>query len=162
MNKKFKNSSQNQASLCLYHSTLVRNKYSDIFFKQNGMNDCYRDWCCLNFCCRRIENIGTMLTGDISLRDEDKKSKQKYEHFCEYFASEKNNIVIFLVPHHGSSNNWNRNILIDFTNINFFINSAGLHNHYNHPDGIVIKDILSTGANFLWANERNWVEYHII
>ena len=164
VNKKFKNSSQNQASLCLYHSTLVRNKYSNIIFKQNRMNDCLRfyKYCsCLSFCCRRIENIGTMLTGDISLRSEDQKSKQKYEHFCEYFASEKNKTVIFLVPHHGSSNNWNPNIPVDFKNINFFINSAGLDNCYKHPDGNVIKDILSTGANFLWANEKNWVEYRI-
>ena len=162
--KKFKNSSQNQASLCLYHSTLIRNKYSKMIFKQNRMNDCslfYKDRCCLNFLCRSIENIGTMLTGDISLRSEDQKSKQKYEHFCEYFASEKNNTVIFLVPHHGSSNNWNPNIPVDFKNINFFINSAGLDNRHKHPDGNVIKDILSTGANFLWANEKNWVEYCI-
>ena len=67
----------------------------------------------------------------------------------------------FLVPHHGASNNWNSDILTDFKNVKFFLNSAGLKNRYGHPAELMIKEILATGSMFLWANENNSICYHI-
>lgn len=155
---KFRNSSQNQASICLYHSPLIKNKYYEAIVIRSYSLFCYSR-CFSHFCWKDSENIGTMLTGDISLRVN--KKTQKYDHFRDFFSSEKDKVLFFLVPHHGSINNWNPAILNDFENVNFFLNSAGLDNDYGHPDGSVIKEILSKGSSFLWANENNLIEYEI-
>ena len=150
----FKNSSQNQASLCLYHSPLIKYNDYEVVFKHINYKRYFP-----YFWGEDNKNVGTLLTGDLSLRVNEES--QKYDHFRDYFSSEKDEILFFLVPHHGAMNNWNSSILTDFKNVNFFINSAGLNNRYGHPDSNVIKEILATGSNFLWTNENNCVEYGI-
>lgn len=163
-----RNSKHNQASLCLYHSPLVRiynyevgcvPKQTFKEFMEGKKLGCPLYFKCYSSIFSLNERVGTMLTGDISLRVN--KLTKKYDHFRNYFSSEKDKVLFFLVPHHGAVNNWNPAILKDFKKVNFFLNSAGLNNGYGHPDGDVIREIVSTGASFLWANENNLVEYFI-
>ena len=149
-----RNSSQNQASLCLYHSPLSCVCPMGVYMTTNLM------YCQpITYTVSPDKNVGTILTGDISLRVN--KRTKKYNHFCNHFATEKNKTLFFLVPHHGASNNWNSDILTDFKNVKFFLNSAGLKNRYGHPAELMIKEILATGSMFLWANENNSICYHL-
>lgn len=147
-----RNSSQNQASLCLYHSPLscpwpmYVSMISNLMLCESLLHTLTGD-----------TNVGTILTGDISLRVN--KRTKKYNHFCNHFATEKDKTFFFLVPHHGASNNWNSDILTDFKNVKFFLNSAGVNNRYGHPAELMIKEILATGSMFLWVNENNPIRY---
>lgn len=148
-----KNSPQNQASLCLYHSPLLRHvRFEGVISDTNliyfsPVHYLYD------------MSVGTILTGDISLKES--KQTKNYNHFCNHFAKEKDKTLVFLVPHHGASNNWNSDILTDFKNVKFFLNSAGLNNIHGHPAEFIIKEILAIGSMFLWANENNSLRYHL-
>ena len=103
---------------------------------------------------------GTILTGDISLvNSTSDKEKPYYESFIQCFEKYLEKTGVFQIPHHGSKNTWNKQILEDFPN-SIFVNSASENNH-NHPDRIVLCDILNVGRNIRLSNEKYGVCYKI-
>ena len=167
------NSKQNQSSLCLYHGPC-----DDLRLLLRCRYICGFDWCSLcklrpshylcDFCefrlrkprfCELISN-GTILTGDISLVDSTSdKEKPYYESFIQCFEKYLKKTGVFQIPHHGSKNTWNKQILKDFPN-SIFVNSAGENNH-NHPDRTVLCDILNESRIIRFSNERYGVYYEI-
>lgn len=150
------NSEQNQSSLCLYHGS------------RDNLRLLMRCRCVCGFYwlypyksrfCELMSN-GTILTGDISLVDSiSDKEKLYYESFIQCFEKYLEKTGVFQIPHHGSKNTWNKQILEDFPN-SIFVNSANENNH-NHPDRIVLCDILNVGRNIRLSNERYGVCYKI-
>ena len=152
------NSKQNQSSLCVYHSPVHCNRASIrdlVYYNENNgfyypMSDINR----LSY-----NDNGTMLVGDISLKVQSRSDK--FDHFCKHYADELINTKFFLTPHHGSANNWNRNILNNCPNASFFLNSAGLNNKYYHPNFTVISDIIRSNRFLCCSNEEQCIMYFI-
>lgn len=151
------NSKQNQSSLCLYHSPLLNDMNMEISIYQHDILSIstfidpffwYGDMI-----------IGTLLTGDISLRQE--KQAKRYNDFKNHYKNECIDVLFFLTPHHGSSKNWNKDVLHDFPMAYFYLNSAGLLSKYDHPSDSVIGDIIKSGRYILNSNEKALVEYSI-
>lgn len=147
---KYNNSKQNQSSLCLYHAPMEREtcgihfmSYDRVYFRS-----------CIETPC-----LGTMLTGDISLKT--KKKIQNYDDFIKRYEKEAYNTGIFLLPHHGANNNWNSLILEDFMRTPIFLNSSGINNRFKHPGSMVIKELQNNGKIVCFANEYLTVEYYI-
>lgn len=147
---KYNNSKQNQSSLCLYHAPMEREtcgihfmSYDRVYFRS-----------CIETPC-----LGTMLTGDISLKT--KKRTQNYDDFIKRYEKEAYNTGIFLLPHHGANNNWNSLILEDFMRTPIFLNSSGINNRFKHPGSMVIKELQNNGRIVCFANEYLMVEYYI-
>ncbi|QPH87335.1 hypothetical protein [Campylobacter concisus] len=159
------NSKQNQSSLCLYHGPrddlrlLMRHRCICGLKLSRYIHDFYRFYVRkLRFC--ELMSNGTILTGDISLVDSaSDKEKPYYESFIQCFENYLKRTGVFQIPHHGSKNTWNKQILEDFPN-SIFVNSASENNH-NHPDRIVLCDILNVGRNIRFSNERYGVCYKI-
>lgn len=151
------NSKQNQSSLCLYHSPLLNNGNTEILIEN------YHSLI-LSFLPRYFFSYigtkpGTLLTGDISLRQG--KQAKRYNDFKKHYENEHIDVLYFLTPHHGSSNNWNKDVLYDFPMAHFYLNSAGLSNKFNHPSDSVVGNIIKSGRYILNSNEIESVEYSI-
>lgn len=154
------NSKQNQTSLCLYHAPQLGCRSLRGCKVKSRLCDCWSSIYCVCRSTRWLETIGTLLTGDISLKV--KRADRKYRDFCNYFHDEKEKPLLFLTPHHGAFNNWNPSILSDFPEAKVFLNSAGITNKYGHPSSRVWKQILGANRIFLWANEKHKIEYEIL
>lgn len=151
------NSEANQSSLCLYHSP-IKNSNKTRHYSIVNYHQCYCIYCCSDYPCIKIEQ-GTILTGDISLQDVGKGGR--YDHFKKYFKNEVKDVFYFLIPHHGSKNNWTKKILKDFSTSHYFLNSAGVSNRHGHPSDRVILDIIKSGRKILYCNEYMTVNYEI-
>lgn len=77
---------------------------------------------------------GCLYTGDYDASGKDKwvKLRKAYDTYWD-------NIGCVQIPHHGSRHNYNRELAT--CNANFVI-SAGRTNRYQHPHGLVVKDLL--------------------
>lgn len=147
---KYNNSKQNQSSLCLYHAPMERETCGIQLMLDNGVRfERYIE----------MHRYGTMLTGDISLKT--KKNPKNYNEFKEHYKNEKDDIGIFLLPHHGANNNWNSCILYNFRLTPIFLNSSGINNRFKHPGSMVIKELQNDGRIVCFANEYLTVEYYI-
>jgi len=138
----------NNTSLTLFHSPIGRPHISDVIL------------CCCPCCfygpCgyyhRRIflekkDSIyGHFLMGDIDLNT-------RYNELMKHYSSCLKNIFIAQVPHHGAKKNWNRKIIENIPNSDFWIISAGFRNRYGHPSYKVIEDICLNGKKCFWVNE---------
>ena len=148
------NSEQNQSSLCLYHGPC-----DDLRLLMRCVCGFYWFYPYKSRFCELMSN-GTILTGDISLvNSTSDKEKPYYESFIQCFEKYLEKTGVFQIPHHGSKNTWNKQILEDFPN-SIFVNSASENNH-NHPDRIVLCDILNVGRNIRLSNEKYGVCYKI-
>ena len=153
-------SKQNQSSLCLYHSPIPINKGIKIFkchtsyFREFPEPE--RELSCL-IIDSNLDCYGTLLTGDISLKNE-----LEYKEFSDYYRQEIDETRFFLVPHHGSDKNWNHSIKDDYHNISVFLCSAGINNKYQHPNVGVLRDICASGKILRCATENVKVSYSII
>lgn len=162
--------SSNQSSLCLYHSPSGQNEKC-VFISLSSLSlincitkvDLYERYFC--HICRNCScdggfyhdvHAGTMLTGDISL-----KSKTDYESFKNFYQTEIGKTLFFLLPHHGSQQNWNEKILEEFNSVQYYINSSGLGNSYRHPNTLIVKTILNADKALYCSNETQLVEYFI-
>ena len=152
-------SKQNQSSLCLYHSPIPVNNGVDnfmcytLYFREFPKVE--RESSCL-IIDKNLDCYGTLLTGDISLKNE-----LEYKEFSDYYRQEIDKIRFFLVPHHGSDKNWNHSIKDDYHNISVFLCSAGINNKYQHPNVGVLRDICASGKILRCANENVKVSYSI-
>ena len=148
------NSKQNQSSLCLYHGPC-----DDLRLLMRCVCGFYWFYPYKSRFCELMSN-GTILTGDISLvNSTSDKEKPYYESFIQCFEKYLEKTGIFQIPHHGSKNTWNKQILEDFPN-SIFVNSAG-ENSNNHPDRTVLCDILNESRIIRFSNERCGVYYGI-
>ena len=86
------------------------------------------------------------LTGDVDL-------KVGWTEMSRHFKFEFEDLSTVLVPHHGSPDSWNRDILKTACNAEVWYISAGLHNKYSHPSVKVIRDIRLANRNVLISNE---------
>jgi len=98
-----------------------------------------------------INEYGYMFTGDISLSDGE--VNMAFDNFIDHYMIKKDKIKIFVVPHHGSKNNWSKRILHNFSNSIFMV-SAGLDNQYSHPHILVCSDIDTESRLWVWVNEN--------
>ena len=145
------NSKSNQSSLCLYHSPL------------STCRDCTTD--CFGEVTSKIEIsnqhiLGTLLTGDISLKSSKRQALDQYKKFKAHFESELQNTGMFLLPHHGSSNNWNKKVTTDFAKTTFLV-SVGLGNKHRHPGKMVVDEILERGHELYISNQVQSINYEI-
>lgn len=162
------NSELNQSSLCLYHAPIclddsVSFNLCRCYSHFSRGSRYYSDFC---RCCYRCHHgittrkLGTMLTGDISLVSKEEIAECAYQDFLKFFDSEKSETGIFLVPHHGSKNNWNKDIITAFKRP-IFINSSGLGNRDKHPNTVVVNDILNANCDFWGSDQTRMVTYDI-
>lgn len=164
--KSFFNGNINQTSLLMYHSPVIRLKIQNIQFfisasgisrnqhyrlmvQKDGIN-CYVIPDHINEFQSHIGIIGQLLTGDIDLNIE-------FNNFSRHFDLYKDNIGISLLPHHGSHQNWNENVLKDFENCRFFIASSASISRYSHPSMKIVMQLLQNKRDFLWCNEDHGV-----
>ena len=97
------------------------------------------------------KNVGCLYTGDYEAKEEDKWEtlKQAYEGYWEW-------VGMIQVPHHGSSENCNDNLISK--NTVYFL-SAGKKNKYGHPSKDVVHDItLKYGNNLYIVTEDKGIE----
>lgn len=154
--KAFGNDKLNLTSLIVYNQ-LLKN-YVKIKINQRVCHlfpPPFWRWCC-DFYYNAFYNVkytyAHFLTGDSEL----KKTKIMKE-FLTYYENVLDKSLFFLLPHHGSEDNWNKNLLEELPNNEFFIASAGLNNRYNHPSCSVFADILSEDRIPIFVNEKNWL-----
>ena len=146
--KAFGNDKLNLTSLIVYNQ-LLKN-YVKIKINQRVCHlfppPFWRLWCDFEY------TYAHFLTGDSEL----KKTKIMKE-FLTYYENVLDKSLFFLLPHHGSKDNWNKNLLKKLPNNEFFIASAGLNNRYNHPSCSVFADILCEDRIPIFVNEKNWL-----
>lgn len=90
---------------------------------------------------RHINNIineGCLYLGDICLNqsyiNENERTIHIINELQEYFPqNRKQKVGLVQVPHHGSDNNFNENILNYFPNIGTWFVSYGINNRHSHP-----------------------------
>ena len=84
---------------------------------------------------------GCLYMGDYDANGKDKWKKLK-EAYSEYWSR----IGCIQIPHHGSKNNYNKELANDPRKV--YVISAGEHNPYGHPDDSVIKDLYIKRSSF--------------
>ena len=142
----------NNTSLVLYHGPVGRPK-SEISLL------CFYPCYCYNRCVwphgiffEDINNsFGQFLTGDINFN-------MRYDELIRHYSNYLKNILITQIPHHGARKNWNKSIINDIPNSEFWIIPAGFKNRYGHPSYRVIMDICLNRKKYLWVNEMNYVK----
>lgn len=95
-------------------------------------------------------------TGDISLKYV-KKHLQIYEHYKDLLP----HVDAIQVPHHGSKNNWNDDLLKLIPKKTIFIVSSGIHNQFGHPHTEVVDSIEANHKMFK-ANETESIYVEIL
>jgi hypothetical protein len=94
----------------------------------------------------------TLLTGDSCLNQINNSA---------YIQSNIKKILIFQVPHHGSSTGWCGTYLSDLNykgNTSAVIN-FGFGNHYGHPKGIVLSDLIDHNLDIFFCTQFEPFEY---
>lgn len=99
---------------------------------------------------------GSLLFGDIDVRKD-------LNQILNFFGGKIEEVGIVLVPHHGSKNNWD-NELLNVGNAMakiVWVVSAGYNNKYSHPHAeVVLPIILKSSYNkMLISNEFHEIEY---
>lgn len=99
---------------------------------------------------------GTLITGDINLN-------YKIASLLNYFRYEMDKIGLFSIPHHGSDNNWNIE-LIDSGELNGSICFASTHNYYtNRMTTKMMSDLRCHNIGTLIVDENRFNEIeHVI
>jgi beta-lactamase superfamily II metal-dependent hydrolase len=145
----------NDSSLIVYHTPCNLNGSKVLIFRTSVSTKklLYCDYILCNrfLHCRRegpYTHFGQFLTGDINL-------KKSFNEIKTFFNDVKDDIIVSLIPHHGSYKNWNQRILEDINNCEFWITSAGLTNTYGHPSFEIFEDIWIHNKRPIWCNEFN-------
>ncbi|PHG27294.1 hypothetical protein COI60_31380 [Bacillus toyonensis] len=147
--KEFKGN-YNSTSLCCYHGpNTIRFNIGYISMKsmQTYGSKCFKTVFGTDF----FSPINTLLTGDISLKNEN------WEPFVEHYKKHLNDIRITLIPHHGSIHNWNNQILEVTPKCKYWITSSGFSNRYRHPNIDVLLNLIEANKDVLNCNELSKV-----
>lgn len=98
---------------------------------------------------RAMHPFGTLLTGDINLRNHN-----DFADFTGYFVNYLPKVSFFQIPHHGSHLNWNfqahPNPLYDF---NYYIVNYGIGRKH-HPSIRVLDEILTQSGGRIFHNNE--------
>lgn len=97
--------------------------------------------------------VGHLLTGDINL-NRNSASIHMFFRDCNEIPN-RNEIAVFLIPHHGSLYNWDDNILTVLSDCNLWVASTGFSNQYTHPNVDIVSGIFKKKKLFGWCNELN-------
>lgn len=92
--------------------------------------------------------LGELVLGDMVLNTS-KLTKDMVDHYNNYCE----NISLIALPHHGSKNDWFKDILTLFDYCEIWIASSGFSNRFSHPSNNVITDIETIGKKFFPCNE---------
>ncbi len=76
--------------------------------------------------------------------DYDAKGKTKWSNFKNYYNAYWDSVCMVQIPHHGSKNNYNKEI--NYKNKKISIISAGLNSRYGHPHCKTVLDIVIDGG----------------
>ena len=141
----------NDTSLCLFHGPVVPIEQTISVSRLSGganLNEVFWED-------TSILPVGSLLTGDISLMDD-----ELYEKFVNHYTDELQQVGAFFVPHHGSNDSWNRKIIYDFPRASFFV-SYGMTNRYGHPKEALKDDIYTHQRMLYFVNEEVGASYSI-
>lgn len=110
------NSELNEASLMLLHRSNKKLNLNRSSFENN--------------------NFIHFLTGDFNFNKTSVKIvKKHFQNFCKDY-----DVLVLQVPHHGSKDNWNKELIIN-KKFNICVIPYGVDNRYGHPAISVLKDI---------------------
>lgn len=91
--------------------------------------------------------INTLLTGDISIQG------NRWKQFKEHYKQQLDEVLVTLIPHHGSKHNWNRKIIDTNKICQYWVTSSGFSNKYNHPSIDVVKNLIEEDKDVFNCNE---------
>jgi hypothetical protein len=94
----------------------------------------------------------TTACGWLATGDADLKSQRRRAHFLLHYGGVFNNILTFGIPHHGSKNNFDDEILPPYAQ--FCTIGAATRNSYNHPHNEVTVAIQRAHRKLLHATEK--------
>ena len=95
---------------------------------------------------------GTIITGDIDLNF-------NLASILKYYNNELKSVGLFSLPHHGSYNNWNKN-LIDNGNLDNVVCFASTHNYYtSRLTGVMMSDLRIHNISVLVVDENRISEF---
>lgn len=121
--------SLNTNSMTLYSGLSGDHEYR----QRTAINRCLCEYSCVS------KAAGCLYTGDY-----DASGVKKWHDLQDAYKDCWGQIGCIQVPHHGSYHNYNT----ELAELNaYYIISAGRSNRYNHPHGIVIKDLLFHGQH---------------
>ncbi len=131
---------QNEVTMSLYSGGISKdtrwyarfNYYQGIYLRNGKSKDEISGWLC---------------TGDTDL-----SSPQRRTAFLTFYEKLLENIIVFVVPHHGSAKNFHQELLDRMPNLICGVASAGC-NGYGHPNKKVIEAIESC-ADFVLVNKH--------
>lgn len=92
--------------------------------------------------------FGELVLGDMVLNKKE-LVKEMIIHYNEFYK----NISLVALPHHGSKNNWCKDIINSLHYCNIWLASAGFSNRFSHPSYDVIMDIEDRDKKFFVCNE---------
>jgi len=88
---------------------------------------------------------GQVLTGDCNV-------KNKTDELSNHFNNEFKNLLVVMLPHHGSRHNWDSRLFNIAPNCKFYVSSYGLSS-YGNPSYSAIREILLNSKEFIECNE---------
>ena len=144
-------SSVNNTSLVVFHAPRFQNNllnWWNTFCKNEIFLRCS---CPFYF---RTPFMGTLLSGDIGL-----KLGSNFKLFADHYSECLGKIHLFQVPHHGSSDNWNYDILSSTRNCICWIISAKSDDD-KHPSIEVVKDLINNNKTIYIADENIKVVFY--
>lgn len=147
----------NQTSLVLCHYpdsfincyTKIDLKYLPTYYKK----------CCWHCRLEHVNNVATLLTGDINLNHLS-ENKEKFKHFIKSIPVK---IGYFQLPHHGSGNNSSvetiTSLLLQNANM---ICSYGRRNQFKHPDPFLLYKLNNCCNHIFHVNNDESFSYNIM
>lgn len=100
------------------------------------------------------EELGTLLTGDISLQD-------SCNEFKEFYKGELSKVFFFQIPHHGASSSWSKDFMTNISFPRYFV-SFGKKNSYGHPSPELCYCLGRENRTLIFVNEEKTLVYHIL
>lgn len=150
----------NNVSLALWHGPFTSSSSDDCIAH---WLDQYRLYSPYPYSMSRSSSDGTFLTGDLDIGLDLTQIKKHYGDDESQGAGENllSRTAFFQVPHHGSKNSWDKEILRAFNNSTFCFVSAGFSNRYSHPGLDVIKDIVENGNTWAQSHEVCQIDLYV-
>lgn len=135
----------NTNSMTLYSGT--EKKITTQYVVQGVNATCYNPCCC-----------GQKMAGCLYMGDYDAAGTYKWEKLHQAYDTYWDKIGCIQIPHHGSKHNYNPKLAeLDA----YYVMSAGKKNKYNHPNSVVIKDLVYNRHFPYIVTEENYSELQL-
>jgi len=125
----------NQTSLCMYHGPMNTSN-ARTYHPRFLMNKKF---------------LGHLLTGDFDL-----SINENYDYLTSHYKNYLSEVKVFQVPHHGSEESWNENILQEMPKCEYSLITSGAARK-KHPSKDVVDDILRD-KQILFCNEGSKIK----